>query len=381
MVAARVLLWTMAMLASRGSLLVSWVVVALLGCGDDPSGSGGGAATGGGGDGGAGEGASSATGSGGSGGDAGAGGAGGGAPQGVEAFVAVGWGGRRLASCDGGATWIGDQQMAPESEDDWHQTYSPKSLAYGDGTFVFLTGWGNDSSVHVTHDGVTWTSTMLGTTYGGVGHDGARFLLVGNRELAESTDGGLTWTLLAEPESTYDRAADAFAGVMVAGADGDVETLRAGTDAWQPLAGCMGARHGHLGFEGGFAAGGGILLSLGHDGDSCAMDIATGTALEPGSIGADVRFRPRYFDGAFHIASGDQIHRSTDGVTWTATPLPSGVTLHQIVRGPAGSYVGLDGQTNALWYSADGASWSPAQAPAGNGFLYLAAGALDSCGG
>ncbi|MEZ4447457.1 MAG: hypothetical protein R3B72_50740 [Polyangiaceae bacterium] len=351
-----------------------------LGCGDagssssDPGGSGGHA------DGAGGEGATTGTGAGGEG-AAGSGGMdeGGAAPQGVEAFVAVGWGGRRLASCDGGMTWIGDVEAAPESDDDWHKPYTPKHLAYGDGRFVFLTGWGNDSTVHVSTDGVSWTSTQLSTTYGGVGHDGARFLLVGNRELAESTDEGLTWPALTDPKSTYDRAAAAFAGVMVAGADGNVETLREGTNSWQPLASCQGTRHGHIGFQGGFAAGGGILLSLGHDGDTCAMEIATGNDLGAGTINAPVRFRPSYFDGAFQVATGDTLHQSSDGVSWTSTPI-QGAQLHQIVKGPGGHYVGLNESTSDLYYSADGSSWTQAQAPDGNGFLYLAAGALDSCG-
>ncbi len=355
--------------------------VCVLGCGDSASsgadaGGSGGEAVGAGGDGGGGTGAG-ASGEGG----AGEGGMGqaGGPPQGVEAFVAVGWGGRRLTSCDGGATWIGDVQEAPESEDDWHRPYSPKHLAFGDGRFVFLTGWGNDSTAHVSVDGVSWTSTPLSTTYGGVGHDGSRFLLVGNRELAESTDQGATWVALPDPESSYDRAAAAFPGVMVAGADGNVETLRDGAAAWQPLASCVGERHGHLGFQGGFASGGGILLSVGHEGDTCAMDIATGNDLGAGSLGAPVQFRPSYFDGAFHVATGDQLHRSSDGVTWTATPI-QGAELHQIVKGPGGHYVALESGSNLLFHSADGSSWTQAQAPDGNGLLYLAAGALASCG-
>lgn len=44
-----------------------------------------------------------------------------------HAVVAAGWGGRRVRSCDDGATWGADVQVAPEADDDWHRSYTPKS--------------------------------------------------------------------------------------------------------------------------------------------------------------------------------------------------------------------------------------------------------------
>src|SRR5690606_34582516 len=105
----------------------------------------------------------------------------------VPMFVATGMGGRRVMSCDGGRTWIADQAEAPEDEADAHRTYTPKGLAYGNGTFIFLTGWGTPGTVWVSHDGIDWDPRVLDEGFevaeygfGGIGFDGESFILIGS---------------------------------------------------------------------------------------------------------------------------------------------------------------------------------------------------------
>ncbi len=304
-----------------------------------------------------------------------------GPPPGVGAFVAIGWGGRRITSCDQGRTWVGDRQDADEADDDWHRPYTPKGLAFGGGVFVALTGWGNPSSVHVSADGVTWTSQVLDTTYGAVGWSDGRFVLVGNRRISASDDLGVTWAEQTDaPASTYDRAAGAFDGVWAAGSDAMVQTRRPG-GAWEPLPSCVGARHGHIGFQGGFAAGGDVLLSVGHDGDTCALAIGSGADLGASTIGNGPSRGPAYFDGAFHVVAGGAVHRSTDGVTWSAAPLPSGVRFDLLAESDEGTQVGVSADGDAFYYRDPGGDWTPATAPTGNGLHYLVFGRVATCGG
>lgn len=368
-------------LLRTGSILI---LLAAWGCSSDPNNddasstthAGAGGATGVGG-----SGASSTAGTGGT--NSGTGGAGGGGVAGVEAFVAVGFGGRRMVSCDGGRTWIADQQVADEAQDDWHQTYSPKHLAYGDGTFVFLTGWGTASTAWVSDDGAQWDEvTIPGATYTSVSYADGAFVALGGGRSARSTDGGRTWqdSEFATPVPlNHARTALAADGNHWAfGGDGEVY-LQDGA-SWIQVPGCQGDRHGHLGFEGGLVAGGGRLISVGHDGDTCGLQLADGTGLSAGQSGVDPARRPIYADGQFVVAGGNQIATSADGEQWITQALPNGVTIDLVARGSSGTWVGVSGDGDSFYYSEDGLNWQPASGAPGNTLLYLATGQLAVCG-
>ncbi|MEM9067206.1 MAG: hypothetical protein AAGE52_01830 [Myxococcota bacterium] len=300
-------------------------------------------------------------------------------PAGRVAFVAVGWGGRRLVSCDDGRTWSGDIEEAPESEDDWHRSYTPKSLAFGEGAFLFLTGWGTNSTIWRSEDGSAWTDVALETSYGALGFIGDRFVAVGNRVVSDSYDGGRTWVDREDAAARHDRAGGAFPGVLASGADGEVEFDRG--EGWTLLESCVGARHGHIGFEGGFAVGNGTLVSVGHDGDTCALDLESGADLGAGSVGAATPGPPTFADGRFVVATGAQLLRSTNGLTWTSEDLPEGVRFELVARGSNGTWVGISQSGDRFFYSDDGRAWSTGSGPEGNGVLYVTSGVLERCGG
>lgn len=296
--------------------------------------------------------------------------------------VAAGWGGRRVRSCDDGLTWGANLQEANESQDDWHRSYTPKSLTFGAGKFVFLTGWGTASTAWVTSDGTTWTSTVLSTSYGGVGFSDGRFVLVGNRNIGGANATAAGWAV--EPMSAasmYDRAAAAFDGIWAAGSDGNVQVRRTGQSTWQAVGGCVGTRHTSIGFTGGFAAGNGRLLSVGDDGDVCVTTAQTGLHEGNGSLGVAAR-GPVVFDGTrFLAATGARLVRSTDGLTWTTQMLPAGVRFELVTRSRTGRLIGVASNGLGAWFSDDdGASWTrAANFPPGNGLLYLASGELSAC--
>ncbi|MBL8913198.1 MAG: hypothetical protein JNM17_21055 [Archangium sp.] len=299
-----------------------------------------------------------------------------------HAVVGAGWGGRRVRSCDDGATWGADARVAAENDDDWHRAYTPKYLTFGAGKFVFLSGWGTASTAWVSENGgSTWTSSVLSTTYGGVGFADGRFVLVGNRNIAGAPDTASGWAVdPMAPESMYDRAAAAFDGVWAAGADGNVQVKRSGAAMWQSVSQCTGTRHTSIGFSGGFTVGNGRLLSIGDNGDVCVVDVATGLHLGNSTLGSNAGMRA-FFDGThFLAATDDRLVRSTDGMTWTAQTLPMGVRFDHIVRSSTRRLIGVSSGGARAWFSDDdGATWQSATFPSGNGLLYVSVGDVNAC--
>ena len=291
----------------------------------------------------------------------------------VQMFVAVGRGGRRITSCDAGRTWIADQMVAPESQDNEHQPYTPKGMAYGNGTFIFLSGWGNPSTTWASTNGVNWSQKKHETGYGGIGFDKGAFILVGDNSL-QSIDKGATWTGTNAPEAPHGRENAAFDGIWASGSDGQVSTRR-GAGNWVSLSGCTGPRHGGIGTDGGYAAGLGFMVSVGEDGSTCGINIATGVALNSGRIAATIRGKPSFVGDAVMVASGDKLHSTTDGVNWTSRSLPTDVRFDLVARSASGTYAGASSSGDSFYFSDDGQRWTKAKAPAGNGLSYLLAGA------
>jgi hypothetical protein len=290
--------------------------------------------------------------------------------EGVPMFVAVGWGGRRVMSCDLGRTWIADQQIAPEADDNWHRSYTPKGLTFGGGKFIFLTGWGTDSMAHVSTNGIDWTSQQLDTAYGGIGYDQGRFVLVGNRHLSASEDGAATWKVLSDvPTPTADRETAAFDKVWAAGADGSAAFRLAGSDKWVSMPNCTGSRHTSIGITGGFAAGLGVLVSVGDQGNTCAVDLASGAGRGAGTIGTKISGRVAFLGNAFWLANGNAIYTSTNGVAWSQRALPQGVRFDLVARSNSGTYVGVSADGDRFYYSDDGENWKAGSGPSGNGLL------------
>lgn len=285
--------------------------------------------------------------------------------DGVSVFVAMGWGGRRIISCDEGRTWINDHQDSVE--DDWHQSYSPKGLAYHDGLFAVLTGWGMPGIVRTSRDGIDWQETSLPSSYGGIGFDGDQVVIMGGGANLFSVDDGATWTEHDSPLPPVGRDTMSFGSVWLGAGDGQLY-VRVGEADWQLVGGCPGDVGG-IGERGGFARGGGRLLVVGGDQTTCAIDEVSGEFLGAGSFGDPIEFegKPAFIGGEFWAANGTTLHTSGDGVTWTARSLP--VPLSLFAQSTAGTIVGIHG--DAFHYSDDGRTWQEAAAPLGNGIVRL----------
>ncbi|MEM9864423.1 MAG: hypothetical protein AAF938_22675 [Myxococcota bacterium] len=284
-------------------------------------------------------------------------------PQRVPLFVAIGWGGRHLISCDGGRSWTND--TFESEEDDWHQTFTPKSLAYHDGLFVRMTGWGTDSTVHSSRDGVNWTSvTLEGVRAGAVGYDD-RWVALTGRRVYESSD-AQTWNEVEGVEGArLNRDGRVEAGIWVSGTDGVVRFHR-GED-WVDLESCEGSRHGSIGVHGGFAASEDRIVSFGDEGFTCVVDRTSGADLGAGEMGTDrIQGVGARIGDEFWLASNDTLYRSPDGLEWRSAALPDGVRMNLVAAGH-GIVVGANRNGDAFYYSDDsGATWNVAEGPEGN---------------
>lgn len=281
----------------------------------------------------------------------------------VPVFVAIGWGGRHIASCDMGRTWIND--TSESAEDDWHQSFTPRSLAYHDGVFVRMTGWGSTGNVHTSRDGLTWTSVQFAERSAtSVGYDD-RWLILSDINIYESND-GVDWGVReGAPFSGLNRDGAVYPGIWMSGADGNVEFNRG--EGWTELSSCDGMRHTSIGVNGGFAASPDRVVSFGNDGNTCAVDRNTGADLGAGNIGASVRGVGAYVNGEFWLGSGDQLHRSADGLTWTSETVASGARFELVADSGEGTIAAASRNGDVFYYSDDnGASWQRAEAPEGN---------------
>lgn len=293
-------------------------------------------------------------------------------PGKLPMFVAVGRGGRRIMSCDGGRTWVANQFVS--TQDGEHSTFTPKGLAYGDGTFVFLSGWGNPSTTWVTNDGVTWLEQKHQAGFAGIGFDEGQFVLVGGNYHEGSKDNGRTWTRLSPPRAPLGREAAAFPGAWAAGSDGQAQVLRRGSASWSGIPGCSGSRHGGIGADGGFAASPSVLISVGSNGDVCGINLSTGAAIGASRLNASVAGKPNYGAGNFMVATGDSIRFSKDGVNWQSRALPRDIRIDLIDCHGNGVCAGISTDGKSFHYSDDGITWKRASAPQGNGMVALKAG-------
>ncbi len=77
----------------------------------------------------------------------------------VPAFVVVGHGGRIIVSKDDGQNWTQAFFGHPGAD---HGPWATKSVAYGQGVFVVVVGWGGPTSYLASEDGVRWRHLTKG---------------------------------------------------------------------------------------------------------------------------------------------------------------------------------------------------------------------------
>lgn len=300
--------------------------------------------------------------------------------EGVPMFVALGQGGRRLVSCDDGATW--GAEMVVEANDDDHGPYSSRDVASGDGIFLLGMGWGNPARIARSDNGIDWTETFPPPDYvemrglSGIAFGDGRFVAVVGADSWTSEDGGTSWTLAGQlPTGDNIRVVThAAGGPFFAAADGGLLYSSTDGSAWSgPLATAGSCDGGNLSRRGGLADRDGVTVLVSDIGNVCRTDDGgrTFTHHTIGSGGGDVLVRADVVVTAngFYAGSRDGGWHSPDGIEWTFSGFAlEGADISTLAADPQSTtVVGIAQNGDDFYRSTDGGiSWSRATAPAGN---------------
>ncbi len=389
----------------RASIGLGLACLLIAGCGEDGGdaggntggssgagaggGRGGSAAGGGGGAAGSGGGAAGMAGSGGSlGGAAGSGGTAGSGSALAPIFVGIGDFERTVMSCDYGQTWIentstddsarcyGNNNM-PDCD---HSGETGKGITHTGEQFVATFGWGPPGRILRSPDGVNWTETQAGDTYGGVASDGAGHVVAGSRDARYSTDHGATWS---EPamnvlQTTYNVREIVYSSygggryVLVSSDGSDSEVVVSSDGGMTYVAPTTVGPN--CGARNRLAANDAVILLMGGDGKYCRSvdggDTFTEGEVESGTD-AGIRSSVVWTGSHFKTWARGKLYQSTDGAAWTSQPTaPADLPVGVVASSDDGKLVAVrDGWKQ--WYddqrfyrSDDGVTWTELDASA-----------------
>jgi hypothetical protein len=302
-------------------------------------------------------------------------------PDLVPIIVVSGWYGRMVSSCDDGRTWQAhDEPDASSGSGEFNE----KGLAYAQGVFMQLIGWGAQCSFKRSEDGVNWEHLSLAdvglgpmTECGGIASTGDAFLMVhawGDAYL--SSDAGRAFSYVSmvnNGEYVRDVGGDGPPpGVIGAGGANDplgmIETpphfsLDRGL-TWLPATGCPNFNAISVGQYGGVSYGNGRLVFVGYRGQVCvSSDLSTFEQSSVDAGGYNISGRATFAAGKFWVANGQFLWSSTDALSWSVQVLPQGMRITTVGGSDQGTLVGFDGDSSTFYRSTDGVTWLPAQGP------------------
>lgn len=273
----------------------------------------------------------------------------------VPVFVAVGYGFRRVISCDDGRTWEHDEVEDPNGGDD---ATLARGLAYGDGVFVVAVGGGGATGrVLSSTDGVLWTPRIAVGRYNGfsqAAYDDGLFVVGGGHVSIRSADGASYEPSVNMGSGGILRHVTGGGGRFNAVGGQRIQTSEDGT-SWRAPTGACGEP-----LE--LAYGGGRFLAVDANGVTC-LSTNGGDTWTNGSVGGgDVR-GVVHTGERFLVTAGTVHYVSTDGVAWSGARAGGGP--EHLAVSDVGTVVGFrDGR---FFYSEDGETFSPAVTPASPG--------------
>ncbi len=302
----------------------------------------------------------------------------------VPMFVVSGWEGRLVSSCDDGRTWV--------ANDEPHTTtggeFNDKGIAYAQGVFMQIIGWGALCSFKRTVDGVTWQHLSLDDVglppmaeCGGIASTGDGFVMLHgpSGQAFLSSDAGLRFSLIgAFDNHEYIRdvgGGGPVPGVIGAGGGNDDKGVLKNPPhfsvdrglTWKETPGCSTFNAVSVGQNGGVAYGNHRLVFVGYRGQVCVTsDLATFSEAQLDvSSSVVIQGRASFAGGRFWVGNGGTLFVSPDGLNWDAGTLPSGMQLHTVASSDeTGTLVAFNQGTSAFYRSIDhGATWLPATGP------------------
>lgn len=275
----------------------------------------------------------------------------------IPVFLAMGYGTRRVVSCDLGLTWVNDEVDSANGGDDG---FLVRGLTYGDGKFVAAVGGGGVQKLFVSDDGVTWTRQQFnGHGYSDVAYGLGRFVAGGGHVSVLSFDGH-SW------EQPGEMGSGGILRVMTFGDYGGGRFVAAG-DQGRRMNSVDGVHWAsEISSGGGFqsiAAGNGLFIALRGDG-SFAVSTNGGDSWTERTIPGTTQTRGVLFDGIrFIVTTSGDAFTSTDGLMWQAHSASAGPDS-MAVNPERTHYAGAGGGT--LYHSTNGTNWTVAPSSGAN---------------
>jgi hypothetical protein len=331
----------------------------------------------------------------------------------VPMFVAQGYFGRTIVSCDDGHTWVGNHSWDIDDDGLW---CGPKGAAncsdptcsflvngkcdqtpccndtpdfsmgivFGQNAFVGNWGHGLPGVIRRSTNGIDWTTTETVTYFGDIAYGGGRFVasslkpiwsadgitwMDGGAADFESADGGKPDVVRRIGYGDYDGG-----GRFVALADPPGPAYLVSSDGaqtwWEPSvppdACALGTNYG------GILSGNGVMVILDQYGNACrSTDGAQTWSVSP--IGVSVVQSKAVWTGSQFVvwgrdtapgSAGNAVYMVTspDGATWTKTTMATPVELGPVAVAASGTFVSInsifDGYDKQFFLrSSDGLTW------------------------
>jgi hypothetical protein len=260
-------------------------------------------------------------------------------------FVAVGYGGRRARSLDGGHTWVDDQALSATGGDD---NQLLRTVAWGPPGFVAL-GWRSMTS----SDAKTWTDhgANIGQWLGAVLYAQNTYVAVGGYGMRAVSQDGVSWAdnsidTIATHAGDALVYADVMGGLFVSANDNGALSYSSDGTTWMYAMGASGTTTTHLAF------GNGVFVGVSD------TTVVTSTDGQNWTTGASLSASPDgivFGGGRFTAVAGGHVFTSNNGTSWmdhAVANLPSGPIAYG-----NGNYV-LASNTE-LRHSSDGIAWDP----------------------
>ena len=274
-----------------------------------------------------------------------------GVPNGVvPVFVAMGYGTRRIVSCDYGRTWAHDEEDVPNGGDDG---YLVRGLGYGNGRFVAAVGGGGTQLLFTSEDGILFTRfDRGGNGFSDVAYGNGWFVAGGGHISVRSAD-GYTWT---------DQAAMGSGGILrhlTFGAYGTGRFVAVGDTGRRMNSANDAQTWGSEVAEGNglraVAYGAGAFVAVSDDGTT-RYSLNGGDSWQAGSITGASNVRGLLHDGIRFIATtSSNTFTSDDGLAWTSNPATGGPEA-LAVSDDRSHYAGALG--GDLYHSTDGIAFT-----------------------
>lgn len=275
----------------------------------------------------------------------------------VPVFVAVGYGTRRIVSCDFGRTWKGDMAEVPNGGDDGTLV---RGLAAGQGKFVMAIGGGGTQKLAVSEDGVAWGLMMPALNnpgrngYSDVTYGKGRFVAGGGHISIVSSDGqswGMEGTMGSGGILRNLTFGDYMGGRFVAVGDQGRRMNSSDGVTWgSEVSGGDARLHG-------VAYGAGVFVAITENSANTFYSEDGGATWKTGMISGASGVRGILHDGKrFLVTTGGPTFTSTDGKSWQMNAAAGGPASFD-VSDDGMHYAGANG--NVLYHSTDGINYMP----------------------